>query len=389
MNRNVLLLSISQASLISTVSVAVTAFSLIGSQLAPYPDWAAAPLACLFFVSMLIMFPAARLVSTLGRKPVFIGAAVAGGLGALLAAWAVNLHSFEVFMLAACCLGVFNGIGQSYRFAAVESVAPSAQGQAISLTLAGGMVAALIGPNLARLTKDLFYAPFTATFLVLGGLGCLGVLLATAMRLPVQAQEARAKNARSLKAIWAQGDARVALFSAVAGWTVMTILMTATPLAMRVCGHGFADTASTIQWHMLAMFAPSLVTGNLVQRAGTSMVLSLGVMAGLACVAINLSGSTVLSFQLALVCLGIAWNLIYVASTALLSLTHLPCEKGKVQAFNDSVSLCFVAAATLASSPLIDRLGWERVNQAMIPVLVLVLALATWPHFRKNRLGLS
>ena len=378
MNRTVWLLSLSQACLVTTLSVAVTAFPLISVSLAPHGGLASIPLALMFLLSMLVMFPAARIVVLHGRRPLFIGSAALGALGCLLGASAVHLHQYGLFLLDAALLGVYNGIGQAYRFAALEVVAPMQQGQAISLTLAGGILAAIAGPNLARTTRDLGGDPFVVTFLVLAVLAVCSVGLAMAMRCAALPPVDAALPRRSLRTLMAQSGARVALGAALVAWTVMTLLMTATPMAMTAHGHSFSHTAMTMQWHMLAMFLPSLVSGRGVRRFGAVPMLAAGAVVGLACLAVSHLGESLLVFQAGLVLLGIAWNFLYVASTALLSASHQPEEKVAVQGLNDGLSMGCVTAAAFTSSLLLAAVGWVGSNQLMALPLVAVLVASVW-----------
>ncbi len=386
-NRTVWWLCLSQACLVTTLSVAVTAFPLISGGLAPHGGIASLPLALLFLVATLVLFPAARVVAIHGRRPLFIASATCGALGCLLGAGAVHLHQYGLFLLAAALLGIFIGIGQAYRFAAMEVVAPSQQGQAISLTLAGGIFAAILGPNLARTTRDMGSDPFAVTFLVLAVLALCSIALAWAMRCAPPSSVAPGLARSAPRQLMTQSGARVALGGALVAWTVMTLLMTATPMAMTARGHSFAHTAMTMQWHMLAMFLPSLVSGRGVHQFGAVPLLATGALVGLAGLAVSQLGASVLVFQVGLVLVGIAWNFMYVASTALLSASHQTQDKVAAQGLNDALSMGCVTIAAFSSSPLLVAFGWAGSNLLMALPLVAVLVASAWLWRRNTQMA--
>jgi MFS family permease len=318
MNRNILLLALSQAAMVTTISLFIASSALVGGQLAA-PDLATVPLAVQYLGTLLTLYPAARLMQRFGRRAIFFGGALIGAIGLAGATFGIKTGSFVVFAAAGLLIGVFGAVGQYYRFAAVESVAPSKKSLAISWTLTGGLLAAIAGPTLARWTKDALQPDFFASFLTLTGIALLAAALATGLRLPPMTRRENSQAQRSWAAIASNPRLVMAIFAGVAGYAVMGLLMAATPLAMASSRFDFAQTAIVIQWHVVAMFAPSFFTGALIQRIGVLPVMLLGCLLNLASIGVSLSGSELWRFELALILLGVGWNFLYVGATALLT----------------------------------------------------------------------
>jgi predicted MFS family arabinose efflux permease len=290
---------------------------------------------------------------------------------------AIYNSQFFLFILGCVLLGVFNGTGQYYRFAAVESVSPGQQGNAISMTLAGGIIAAFLGPNLARFTRDLLAPSFTASFVALLAVALLSIFFCSLLRLPALPQAA-AGEARPLSEIARQPAFIVAVLAALLAWPGMSLVMTATPLAMSMCGLGFGETATVLQWHLVAMFTPSLFSGQLIRRFGAVRVIGAGCMSYIVCVGINLRGVSIAHFEFGLIMLGLGWNLLYVGATSLLTQTYGAAERAKVQAFNDTIVFSLTSCAALAAAGVINRFGWEFVNLALLPAIGLMLMALVW-----------
>jgi MFS family permease len=373
--RNVLLLALSQAAVMTSVSLVLASSVLIGARLAS-PALSTLPLAVQYLGTLLALYPMAGLIQRYGHGPVFCGGALLGALGLALAAAGIWLGSFLLFALAGGLVGVFNAVGQAYRFAAAEAVPAERRSSAISLTLSGGVLAAMAGPSLARWTKDALAVPFAASFLALVGVALLAAWLATRLRLPVPATSASDGPAQPLSPLLRRADFRLAVVVGVVGYGLMNLLMTATPLAM-LCSHlGFAETATVIQWHVVAMFAPSFFTGSLIQRLGVLPVMLLGGLCMLACIGVAVNGESLAHFELALIFLGIGWNFLYVGATARLVECCPPEQKVRVQAFNDSLIFFAIAGITFSSGALVDLFGWRALNlYAAIPVVLVLLAI--------------
>ncbi len=385
MNANVLLLALSQAMLMTSMSLAITASALVGAQLAPDAGLATVPQAVMFLTTMLMMFPASHLMQRMGRRPIFVGGALFGVVGVAIAALGIHTESFLMFTLAGVLIGIYNAVGQYYRFAAVEAVDPSGHSRAISLTLAGGVIAAVIGPNIARFTRDMLQPPFTASFIALIGTTLLAAFFASRLRLPTVSTVAASGEARPLAVIARQPVFLVAVAAAVIGFGAMSLLMTATPLAMHAHHHDFADTAGVIQWHLVAMFAPSFFTGDLIRRFGVLNVIAAGCVFMFACIGVNLLGTSVTHFHIALILLGIGWNFLYVGGTALLTQAYRPAERARVQALNDTLVFSVVAASTLISAGLLSHFSWEKMNVFVAPVIAVVLGATWWLAWQRTK----
>lgn len=375
MRRNVLLLALSQAAVMTSVSLVLASSVLIGVQLAS-PALSTLPLAMQYLSTMLVLYPVARLISRYGQRPVFCGGALIGALGLAVAAAGIWLGSFVLFALAGGLIGIFNAVGQYYRFAAAEAVPLEQRSSAISLTLSGGVLAALAGPNLARWTKDALQPAFAASFLALVGVALLAAWLATRLRLAPPPAVINNTQPQAFAPLLRQPDFLLAVVVSVVGYALMNLLMTATPLAM-MCSHlGFAETATVIQWHVVAMFAPSFFTGALIQRIGVLPVMLLGGACLLGCIAVAVNGETLPHFELALILLGIGWNFLYVGATTRLVECCPPAQKARVQAFNDSLVFLAIAGVTFSSGSLVDHFGWQALNlYAAVPVLLMMLAI--------------
>jgi MFS family permease len=307
MNRNVLILAFCQAMLFTGTGLVLASSALIGKKLSPSPAWATLPLALQYLTTMLAAYYVSSLMKTRGRRYVFVRGALIGSAGVAMAAAGIWLESFYLFALSGLLIGIHTSIGQFYRFAAAEAVAPTFKARAISLTLAGGVFAAFIGPNLANFSRNLMEQTFLAGFLALIVVTLSAAWMSSRLDLPPVPEDDH-RAARPFIAIVSQAKYVIALFSAMMGYGVMNFLMTATPLAMQSYGCSFPSTALVIQWHLVAMFAPSFFTGDLIRKFGALAVMLVGCLLLLACVAINLNGTTVTHFEAALIVLGLGWN---------------------------------------------------------------------------------
>ena len=374
--RNIPLLAFAQAMMMSNSSLMVTASALVGYGLAEDKSLATLPLATGFIAVMLTSIPAAWLMHHIGRKAGFILATLIGASGAALATWSILDQQFWGFTAASALMGMHNGFGNYYRFAAADAVSEHLKGRAISYILAGGVVAALIGPNLANISRDwIGSAPFAASFAVVMALYLCSCAALSLLRLPAQAEDHvdESEPVRPLREIARQPAYQTALVCAALGYGVMSLVMTATPLAMNHHHHGMPDTSFVIQWHVLAMFAPSFFTGRLIESWGVEAILFLGALFGVACVGINLLGTSVWHFWLALVLLGLSWNFLFIGGTTLLTRAYRPVEKARVQASNDFVVFTTVALSSLSAGALQYQFGWRMVNIGVLPMLTIIL----------------
>ncbi len=381
LRRNVALLALAQALFFMGNATMMSTSSLVGLALAPDPAMATVPLGLQFGGIMLATYPASLLMNRIGRRAGFwIGAAFCTA-GGLLAALAVGWGSFVLFALASLLYGVFAAFGQYYRFAAADAaevvsaeLRSAARARAIGWVMAGGVLAAVLGPELARSTSTLLPAtPFLASYLALAGLGLLTALVVAGIRLHPAPHRLGMAHGAPFAAILSRPGIRAAMVSAVLAYVVMNLLMTSTPLAMSAAEHRFDDTARVIQAHLFGMFAPSFLTGHLIARFGASRVVLAGAGLVALCVALALSGITVAAFAGALFLLGVGWNFMFVGATALLTEHHRPEEKARVQGLNDLLVFLGVTVSATASGALHELFGWRLLNLLVVPALALVV----------------
>lgn len=377
MNRNVLILAFCQAMLFTGTGLVIASSALIGKQLAPSPAWATLPLALQYLTTMCAAYYVSNLMKVEGRRYVFVRGALIGTVGVAIAAAGIYSGNFYLFALAGLFIGIHTSIGQFYRFAAAEAVTSTYKARAISLTLAGGVFAAFIGPNLASFSRNLMTQTFLAGFLVLIVVTLAAAWMSARLDLPPVPDEDH-HAARPLMQIVTQAKFIVALFAAMMGYGVMNFLMTATPLAMQSYGCSFPSTALVIQWHLVAMFAPSFFTGDVIRKFGALSVMLAGCVLVLACVAINLSGTTVAHFETALIALGLGWNFLYIGATTLLTETYSASEKSQAQGFNDTLIFATLTISSFASGVMVNKFGWQTINIYSVLPVVLVGAGIVW-----------
>ncbi|OGG99243.1 MAG: hypothetical protein A2600_08530 [Candidatus Lambdaproteobacteria bacterium RIFOXYD1_FULL_56_27] len=353
-----------------------SASSLAALRIAPLRALATLPIVLQYASAALVSLPASFLMSRFGRRVVFAGALALCGLGAVVSAWALLLGEFWLFNIGALLLGFLGGVAPYYRFAAIDAATPAAKAKAISAVLAGGVLAALAGPTLAKVSKDWLEPQFMGTFLALGFLPLVSLVLLLGVRIPKP--EPLSEAGRSMKEIMAQPRFRLAVTAAVLSYAVMSLLMVDTPLAMSDCQIGFGSISSVIQWHVLGMFVPSFFTSHLIRRFGVNRVLSLGGWCYLGAIGVNLFGQELWNFWAGLLLVGLGWNFLYLGATDLLTETYLPQEKAKVQGFNETLILCTIAGVSLGSGLLFAAVGWVGVNLVALGLVLTVLSLIYW-----------
>lgn len=377
--RTVLMLALCQALGMTGMSIVSTTASIVGSMLAPERALSTLPIAVQMTGMMTATIPAALLMARIGRRPGFwIGAAL-GATGAAIAVTALFHAAFAWFCVGTFLLGAYNGVGQQYRFAAAEIADEGFRSKAISLVLAGGVVSAIFGPQTAKWSSELF-APvlFAGCYVVIIGLCCAAAVLLCFIDLPKPAPPALRSGGRPFLEIAAQPTFIAAAIAGMVGYGVMSLVMTATPIAMLDCGHVFGDAAFVLQWHALGMFAPSFVTGHLIARFGVVRILLTGAALLLLCCAINLAGLAVANFWAANVALGVGWNFLFIGATTLLTRTYTAEEKGKVQALNDFLIFGTVAVSSFASGALLSGVGWSMVQIAIMPLVAIAAVVVLW-----------
>lgn len=376
--RDVALLALCQALFLTSTSAVIAAAALIGHGLAETKTLATLPIGIQFMVTMAATVPASLLMKRIGRRAGFTVGAFIGLAGALTACWGILAGGFVLFCLGSALIGAFNGFAQYYRFAAADAASDAFKSRAISLVLAGGVVASF-GPLLADWSMDML-APvaFAGVYVSVAALYVTTLIVLRFVTIPPPGAEERSGEGRPLPTIMRQPAFVVAVLGSLIGYTMMALLMTATPLAMRFCGFGFSESAQTIQWHVLGMFAPSFVTGHLIRRFGTPTVMGSGALLIAFCVACNLQDVALVNFWLGAILLGVGWNFLFIGGTTLVTDLHSPAEKAKTQAAHDFIVFAGVAAAALLSGAAHEAFGWQAMNYAVLPFLVAVLASLAW-----------
>ena len=377
---SILLLSICFSLSASTSSLSVSASSIVGFQIAENKALATFPLTFHLLGTMLAGIPASMLMKFIGRRYGFLIGTGIGTFGAASASLAIIYSSFPFFCLSIFCLGILNGFAQLYRFTAVEVSSIELRTKAVSYVMLGGIAAGFIGPAIAAEGKDYIEnAQFAGSYLSIILLYFFIVIILMRIRLPQPSVEEQTGDTRPLKVIFMQPKFIVSVLSAMIGYGVMAMIMTATPLAMtKGNGYPFSDAAFIIQWHALGMFAPSFITGSLIKRFGAVQIIFTGILLNFICIAINISGTELINYWSALVLLGVGWNFMFVAGTTMVTETYQPAEKAIVQGVNDFLVFGTAALCSLLSGVLQTSFGWETVNLSTIPLLLIVLVFLFW-----------
>ncbi|TSE20875.1 Riboflavin transporter RfnT [Tepidimonas alkaliphilus] len=388
MNRNLWLLAAAQGLFLTNNVVFIAINGLVGLSLAPAGWMATLPVMGYVVGGALSTGLVARSQARWGRQVAFqLGLAVAF-VSALLAALALWLGSFALLVTATVVAGYYSANGQLYRFAAGELAAPSQREKAVSLVLAGGLIGAIVGPNLANHTRDVLGTPFLGAYLALALLALLSMAVMAGIRFPAEPPRpaGAAAGGRSVLELLREPRFAVAALGAALGYGVMNLLMAATPLAMQTCGMPFSDAALVLEWHVIGMFAPGFVTGHLIQRFGVLRIMGVGVLLNAACIAIALSGQDLHQFLIALFLLGVGWNFLFTGSTTLAMQAYRPEEKDRAQAAINFGVFATMALTSFASGALVTTQGWWWLNLgSTVPVAITGLALLALAWRQRSR----
>ena len=389
MNRNLWLMVAAQGLFLTNNIVFVAINGLVGLSLAPYSWMATLPIMGYVVGGALATGPVAWCQSRWGRKVSFqIGLAVAF-FSALLGTYAVISANFWLLVVATLVAGYYSANGQLYRFAAAELAKPEYRERAVSMVLAGGIVGAVIGPNLARWTQHLGDAPFAGAYATLAAVALVAMGVVSLVRFPpVPPKSKGAGGGRPLWVIMRQPVFIVSTAAAALGYGVMNLLMAASPIAMQMCGHPFKDAALVLQWHVIGMFAPGFFTGHLIKRFGIIPIMSAGVVLNLLCIAIALSGVDVMHFFVSMFLLGVGWNFLFTAGTALSLRAYEPEERDKVQGAINFCVFGMMMISSFSSGALVTTQGWTLLNYASL-ILVALTGIAVLWYVWQDRSRLS
>jgi len=385
--RNIGLLSAVQALGGSNSSIVMTVAALAAVSFAPDPAMATLPVTTSILGLALTTQIATKLIYRLGRsRGLMLGAALAIP-AALLAALGIVLANFIVFALGTFLIGATGAFVQQIRFAAADSVAPDLKSRAISWVLFGGVAAGFFGPQLSSITRNWIPgSEYAASFLVIVVLALLSVAVLSQTRLaPTVVANGNTGTGRPLRVLLRQPEIFLPMIGASVTYALMTLLMVAAPLAMvRFCGHSPEEASGAIQWHVVAMFAPSFVTGAIIRRIGAHLVTAIGLVLIIICAVIALNGISVGHFTLTLILLGLGWNFGFIGSTTMLTAAYRPEEAGRVQAINEQVVFGSSAVASIGSGLLLQFIGWQAINTLAIPVAAIAIALLAWGDLRRR-----
>ena len=386
MNRNLWLLALCQGLFLTNNVTFIAINGLVGLALAPYGWMATLPVMGYVVGGALATPLVAQTQARYGRRISFQIGLVVAVVSALLGAWAVAEKQFWWLVAATVVAGYYSANGQLYRFAAAELALPAFREKAVSLVLAGGLIGAVAGPNLAARTRTLLEVPFAGAYVVLAGVALLAMLLMAFVQFPAhQPPTAQTVRGRPLWEIARQPAFMVACISAALGYGVMNLLMAATPLAMQQCGLGFDDAAFVLEWHVIGMFAPGFFTGHLIKRFGTLTIMGVGVLLNLLCIAVALTGVELHQFTIALFLLGVGWNFLFTGTTTLSLAAYRPEEKDRAQAAINFAVFAVMALSSLASGALVVTSGWTWLNLGSLPLVLLTGAALLWLALHQRR----
>lgn len=386
---NIWVLVAAQAILGAQMSMIFITGGLAGKMLAPSPCIATLPVSMVILGSALAARPLSGFMARRGRRAGFVLACLIAAMGAGLSYEGLRSGSFWMFTAGTMLAGVYMAAQGFFRFAATDAAPPDLAPRAIGFVLGGGLLAALTGPALVRWTAEATAVPFAATYAVIAGLNLLGPLLFLLLDAPpVAPASERAPQGRSLGQMLRTPEIAVSIICAMVAYALMNLVMTSTPLAVVGCGYHANDAANIVSGHVIAMFAPSFITGSLIARFGAPRIVALGliILAGSAAVAIG--GVELERFFIALALLGVGWNFGFIGATAMLTQAHSPAERGRLQGANDAIVFGGVFVASLASGGLMNcaggsaEAGWQMVNLAMVPFLILAGGSLIWLTMR-------
>lgn len=383
--RNAMVLAVAQALAGGNNSVIVSTSAILGSMLAPDKGLATLPVTGMVFGMWIGSLPLGYLARRFGRRVALQSGSAFGILSGLISYTAVMQGSFLLLLVGTFCGGLYAAAHLSYRFAAADTASERYRPKVVSMVLVGGVFAGLIGPQLVIFTKDMIppYL-FAATFLGSSVCAALAAIVLTFVKVPPPAP-VRTEPLRSVGAVLRMPRFIVAAACGIASYAVMNMVMTSAPLAMVDCGHSVTDAALGIQWHVLAMYAPSFITGSLIVRFGVNRVTAAGLVLMLVSAAVGIHGLTVAHFWICLTLLGIGWNFAFIGATTMVTQCHRPEERTKVQSINDFLIFGSMAVSSFSSGQMLEYLGWAAINEVVFPVVLVAGGLLVWQARRQRR----
>jgi MFS family permease len=386
--RNVLVLATAQALAGGNQIVLVTAGGIVGTMLAPHKGLATLPISITVIGMWLGTLPIGAFARRYGRRPAFQLGAAMGALAGLFCSAGILWASFGLFLAGSFCSGVYAASHHAYRFAAADTASAGFRPKAVSWVLAGGVLAAVIGPQLIIVTKD-YWPPFlfAVTFLGQAALAALVALALIFLKIPRPPSVKEHGSGRPLLEIVRGPRFIIAAICGAASYAMMNLVMTSAPLAMVGCNHSITDAAEGLRWHVLAMYVPSFFTGSLLVRFGVERVVFLGFALLLASALVAIEGIALWNFFTGLVLLGVGWNFSFIGATAMVTQCHTSVERNKVQAFNDFLVFGSMAVASFSSGQLLEAFGWAAVNYVVFPTILAAAALLLWRKLRPGPLA--
>ena len=377
--RNAVVLAVAQALAGGNNTVIAATTSIIGSMLAPDPALSTVPISCMVLGMWLGTLPVGMLAKAYGRRFALQTGSVFGIASGFISCAAVLQGSFLLLLCGTFCGGLYAAAHQSYRFAAADTASPQFRPKAVAWVLAGGVFAAVIGPQLVIFTKDIFPSYlFAATFIGQSACALAAAVVLVFLKIPRPHVSRSLADGRPLSAIVTQPKFIVAVVCGLASYTMMNMVMTSAPLAMIMCSHTVGEAALGIQWHALGMYAPSFITGSLIARFGVRQMMAVGLALIVASAVISLLGIALWNFWVGLTVLGVGWNFAFISATTLVTECHDPHERNKVQAFNDFLIFGSMAIGSFSSGALLARYGWTAVNGMVFPVILVATVLLVW-----------
>ena len=383
--RNVWILVAAQAILGAQMPLHFTIGGLSGQMLATDKCWATLPISMTVLGSMLTAPWLSGVMQKLGRRPGFLIGAAGGTLGAALNAYALWIGSFQLLLFGSLLIGIYMSAQGFFRFAAADTASDDFRPKAISFVMAGGLVSAVVGPQMVKLTSDSFAIPFVGAYLAVIAINVVGSLIFIGLNIPKpKPKDPNAPQGRSRLELLKEPRIFVSMICAMVAYALMNLVMTSTPLAVVGCGFTSANASDVVMAHVLGMFVPSFFTGHLIARYGVERIIATGLVILLLAGVVALAGVTLTNFFLALILLGIGWNFGFIGATAMLTTNQRPEEKGRVQGMNDFFVFGMVTVASVASGGLMNCSGstaiqgWSAVNYAMLPFLILAAGALIW-----------